>query len=75
MDPKNNTSSERIRQGISRNIEVVSNKDTKADTLPKQYGKMPFGITPHLTNLSAKALLLYVDLSQLFWGDSKSHYR
>merc|ERR1712000_722507 len=47
-------------------------KNTKADTLPKQYGKMPFGITPHLTKLSAKALLLYVDLSQLFWGESNS---
>ena len=72
MDPKNDTQSKRIAQGISRNIEVVDNKDTKADTLPKQYGKMPFGITPHLTKLSAKALLLYVDLSQLFWGDSNS---
>ena len=72
METKNDTNSERIRQGISRNLKVVDNKDTKADTLPKQYGKMPFGITPHLTNLSAKALLLYVDLSQLFWGDSNS---
>ena len=72
MDNKNDTGSERIRQGISRNIEAVDNKDTKADTLPKQYGKMPFGITPHLTKLSAKALLLYVDLSQLFWGESNS---
>ena len=72
MDPKNNTQSEQIAQGISRNLKVVDDKNTKADTLPKQYGKMPFGITPHLTKLSVKALLLYVDLSQLFWGDSNS---
>ena len=72
LNEKNDTKSEQISQGISRSIEVVDNKDTKADTLPKQYGKMPFGITSHLTNLSAKALLLYVDLSQLFWGESNS---
>ena len=72
MDSKNDTSSERIRQGISRNLKVVDNKDTKADTLPKQYGKIPFGITSQLTNLSARALLLYLDMSQLFWGENNS---
>ena len=72
MDTKNDTQSKRIPQGISDGIRVLEDKNTKADTLPKQYGKMPFGITPHLTKLSVKALLLYVDLSQLFWGDSNS---
>ena len=72
MDSKNDTQSKRIPQGISDGIRVLEDKNTKADTLPKQYGKMPFGITPHLTKLSAKALLLYVDLSQLFWGESNS---
>ena len=64
MDTKNDTNHASSRQVISADIKVYDNKDTKADTLPKQYGKMPFGITPHLTKLSAKALLLYVDLSQ-----------
>ena len=72
MDPKNDTQSKRIPQGISDGIRVLEDKNTKAETLPKQYGKMPFGITPHLTKLSVKALLLYVDLSQLFWGESNS---
>ena len=72
MDTKNDTSRSSDRQGISRSIEVVDNKDTKAETLPKQYGKIPFGITSQLTNLSAKALLLYLDMSQLFWGENNS---
>ena len=72
MKATNDTNSGRISQGISRNFKVVDNKDTTAETLPKQYGKIPFGITSQLTNLSAKALLLYVDLSQLFWGESNS---
>jgi len=72
LDKKNDTKSERIPQGNSASIQIYNDKATEAEKLPKQYGKMPFGITPHLTKLSAKALLLYVDMSQLFWGESNS---
>jgi len=72
MDAKNNTNFAQNPQGISAGIQIYNDKATEAEKLPKQYGKMPFGITPHLTKLSAKALLLYVDMSQLFWGESNS---
>jgi len=72
LNEKNDTKSERIPQGNSASIQIYNDKATEAEKLPKQYGKMPFGITPHLTKLSAKALLLYVDMSQLFWGESNS---
>ena len=72
LNEKNDTKSERIPQGNSASIQIYNGKATEAEKLPKQYGKTPFGITPHLTKLSAKALLLYVDMSQLFWGESNS---
>ena len=72
MNDKNNTNFAQNPQGNSAGIQIYNGKATEAEKLPKQYGKMPFGITPHLTKLSAKALLLYVDMSQLFWGESNS---
>jgi len=72
MDDKNNTNFAQNPQGNSASIQIYNDKATEAEKLPKQYGKTPFGITPHLTKLSAKALLLYVDMSQLFWGESNS---
>ena len=72
LNEKNNTNFAQNPQGNSAGIQIYNDKDTEAEKLPKQYGKMPFGITPHLTKLSAKALLLYVDMSQLFWGESNS---
>ena len=72
LNDKKNTSFAQNPQGNSAGIQIYNDKDTEAEKLPKQYGKTPFGITPHLTKLSAKALLLYVDMSQLFWGESNS---
>ena len=72
LNDKKNTSFAQNPQGNSAGIQIYNDKATEAEKLPKQYGKMPFGITPHLTKLSAKALLLYVDMSQLFWGESNS---
>ena len=72
LNEKNNTNFAQNPQGNSASIQIYNDKATEAEKLPKQYGKMPFGITPHLTKLSAKALLLYVDMSQLFWGESNS---
>ena len=65
-DTKNNTNSERIRQGISANSNGKKHL--------KQYGRLPFGITPHLakSKASKNALLLYIDLSQLLFRGAEA---
>lgn len=66
MDPKNDTQSERIPQGIS------ADGDSKKQL--KQYGRLPFGITPHLAKNKASnnALLLYIDLSYLLFRGAEA---
>ena len=64
MDNKNDTSSERIRQGISNDIQVVD------DAEHQQFGKKAYNTTRFFKQLSNNAKTVHYDLCDLLLGQS-----
>ena len=64
MDSKNDTSSERIRQGVSNDIQVVD------DAEHQQFGKKAYNTTRFFKQLSNNAKTVHYDLCDLLLGQS-----
>ena len=64
MDSKNDTSSERIRQGISNDIQVVD------DAEHQQFGKKAYNTTRFFKQLSNNAKTVHYDLCDLLLRQS-----
>ena len=68
MDARNDTQSERIRQGISHEIKVWDDDSTKAEH--QQFGKKSYNTTRFFKQLSNNAKTVHYDLCDLLLGQS-----